>query len=103
MPSAPNRIARISVAATALVLGGLSLSACATRSYVDEQIANVNTRISAVDAKATEAGQKADAANAAAQAAATDARNANQRIDQITTRVDTLEQNATAAPRRARH
>jgi len=103
MPRAPNRIARMSVVATALVLGGLSLSACATRSYVDEQIASVNTHISAVDAKATDAQQKADAANAAAQAAATDARNANQRLDQITTRVDTLEQNAAAAPRRARH
>ena len=85
--------------ASALVLGGLSLSACATKGYVDEQIAAVNTRIDGVDAKATDALQRADAANAAAQAAAADARNANQRLDTITTRVDTMEQQAAAARR----
>lgn len=85
--------------ASALVLGGLSLSACATKGYVDEQIAMVNTRIDGVDAKATDAIARADAANAAAQAAAADARNANQRLDTITTRVDTMEQQAAAARR----
>lgn len=84
---------------TALVLGGLSLSACATRGYVDEQIAAVNGRIDGVDAKANDAIQRADAANAAAQAAAADARNANQRLDQLTTRVDTMEQQAATARR----
>lgn len=82
--------------AAALVAGGLSLSACATRGYVDERIAEVNARIDTVDRKATDALARADAANAAAQAAANDARNANSRIDQITTRVDTIEQQATA-------
>ena len=82
--------------AAALVLGGLSLSACATRGYVDEQIATVNARIDGVDRKAGDAMARADAANAAATAAAADARNANQRLDQLTTRVDTMEQQATA-------
>jgi len=102
MPRELNRIARTSAVAAAVVLGGLSLSACATRGYVDEQIATVNTHLTAVDAKATDALVRADAANAAAQAAATDARNANQRLDQLTPRVDTLEQSATTA-RRPRH
>jgi outer membrane murein-binding lipoprotein Lpp len=73
-------------------VGGLSLSACATREYVDKQIATVNGRVDSVDAKASDAIQRADAANAAAQAAAGDARTANQRLDQLTPRVDSLEQ-----------
>jgi outer membrane murein-binding lipoprotein Lpp len=88
-----NRLSKLSVA-TVLVLGGLGLSACVTREYVTEQIAVVDTRVNAVDAKATDAIQRADAANAAAQAAATDARTANQRLDQLTPRVDALEQRA---------
>src|SRR5687768_11194119 len=89
--------------AAVLVLGGLGLSACATRGYVDEQIAAVNTRISSLEASTTRRADAADAAaqaanaaaqaaNTAAQAAATDARGANQRLDQLTTRVDTMEQ-----------
>jgi len=80
--------------------GGLSLSACATKEYVNEQIATLNQHVSAVDAKATDAIQRADAANAAAQAAAGDARNANQRLDQLTPRVDAIEQRLAAKPPR---
>lgn len=76
----------------ALLLGGLALSGCATEKYVDEQIAIVNTRIGQVDAKASDAIQRADAAAAAAQAAAADARTANERLDQLTSRVDRFEQ-----------
>ncbi len=90
--------------ASAVLLGGLSLSGCATQQYVDEHIATVNTRVDAVDAKATDAGHRADAAASAAQAAASaaqaaaaDARNANQRLDQLTPRVDTLEQHQLVA------
>src|SRR5437879_3682035 len=79
-------------AAAALALAGLSLSACATKDYVDEQIATVNSHISQVDAKASDAIQRADAANSAAQAAGAAAQTANQRLDQLTPRVDALEQ-----------
>lgn len=85
--------------AALVVLGGLSLSACATRSYVDEQIATVNSHINAVDAKATDALQRADAAAHAAQTAQTDAQSANQRIDQLSGRVDSLEQAPVKRPR----
>jgi outer membrane murein-binding lipoprotein Lpp len=85
--------------AALLVVGGLSLSACATRSYVDEQIAAVNSHITAVDAKASDALQRADAAAHAAQTAETDAQSANQRIDQLSGRVDRLEQAPAERPR----
>ena len=101
-----NRTANIGLA-SALVLGGLSLSGCATEKYVDEHIATLNTRIDAVDAKAQDGIQRADAANSAAQAAnsaaqaaAADARTANQRLDQLTPRVDSLEQQRAARPPR---
>lgn len=87
-------------------VSGLALSACASTKYVDEQIATVNTRIDALDARVQSASQRADAANAearaanqAAQAAATDARTANQRIDQVSGRVDALERAPVRTPR----
>ena len=91
MPRVTKRIA----IASALILGGLSLSGCATKAYVNEQIAGVNTRVDAVDAKASDALARADAA-------AADARTANQRLDQLTSRVDVIEQNA-ATMRRPRN
>jgi murein lipoprotein len=93
-------------AVAVVTLGGLALTACATNQYVDEQIAAVNSRIDQVDARVTTATQRADqanqaaqSANSAAQAAATDARTANQRIDQINGRVNTLEQAPARTPR----
>ena len=98
MPQVTNRFANIKIAAV-VILGGLSLSACATKEYVNEQIATVNGRIDAVDAKTRDALQRADAAaasaqsaGAAAQAAAADAQTANQRLDQLTPRVDAIDQ-----------
>jgi outer membrane murein-binding lipoprotein Lpp len=93
LPHTPLKIAAL------LVVGGLGLSACATRGYVDEQIAAVNTRITGVESKADAALQRADAAGAAANAAAADARNANQRLDALTPRVDSLEQQQATARR----
>jgi murein lipoprotein len=98
-----NRAASARVVAVT-ILGALALGACASTDYVDQQIAAVNSRIDQVDARVTAATQRADsaaqaaqAANQAAQGAATEARTANQRIDQLTGRVDTLEQPATPA------
>jgi outer membrane murein-binding lipoprotein Lpp len=103
-----NRTAVVWIA-PALILGGLSLSGCATEKYVDEHIATLSTRVDAVDAKAQDAIQRADAANSAAQAAASaaqaaaaDARTANQRLDQLTPRVDSIEQRMMTA-RKPRH
>jgi outer membrane murein-binding lipoprotein Lpp len=79
--------------------GGLSLSGCATTDYVDEQIAMVNQRVDGVEANLAQTTTTANAAQAQAQAAATDAQNANRRLDQLTGRVDRLEQAATAQRR----
>jgi outer membrane murein-binding lipoprotein Lpp len=80
----------LSVACVA-VLGGLSLSACASTDY-DQRMAEINTRLSAVDAKATDADQKADQALSADQAAQAAAAHVNERVDTLTTTVNGLEQ-----------
>lgn len=93
-------ITRKSLAHLAIVgAGGLGLSACATTDYVDEQIATVNQRIDGVEASLAQTTTTANAAQAAAQAAAGDAQNANRRLDQLTARVDRLEQAATSQRR----
>ena len=86
-----KRFLRLSVVSVA-VLGGLSLSACASTEYVDRRIAEVNEHLSAVDAKATAADQKADQALSAAQSAQAAAAQANQRIDSLTATVNGLQQ-----------
>jgi outer membrane murein-binding lipoprotein Lpp len=94
-----NRTRSVWLTTAALVLGGLSLSACATQGYVDEQIATVNSRIDGVDAKASDAIQRADAANSAAQSAAASAQQANQRLDAMEARVGALETRPAKAAR----
>ncbi len=95
--------------AAVVVLAGLGLSACATRGLcVNSHIAIVNTQnIGDVEAKANEAGQKADAAmqaaqsaGAAAQAAQGSATQANERLDALTGRVDAIDQRLAAKPPR---
>jgi outer membrane murein-binding lipoprotein Lpp len=88
MPSVKKSIAT----AAMIVLGGLSLSGCATKDYVNKQVAAVSERVGALEAKVAQVDQMAQSANAAAQAAGQSAQNANQRLDQLTARVDSLEQ-----------
>jgi outer membrane murein-binding lipoprotein Lpp len=75
------------------ILGGLSLSACATEDYVDKHIAIVNDRVSALEARVQQVDATAQSASSAAQ-------NANQRLDQLTARVDAIEQRLAAKPAR---
>jgi len=93
-------IAQLPIAA-ALVFGGLGLSACATQGYVDRRIDEVNVHLTAVEAKANEADQKADTAMSAAQAAQASATQANQKADQLSTQVSGLQQQP-APPRTPR-
>jgi outer membrane murein-binding lipoprotein Lpp len=109
--------------AGAIVIGGLATTGCATTDYVNKEIATVNQRIDALDARVTQVGQRADtaeadaqrgisaaaaansaaqSANAAAQGAATNATQANQRLDVLTGRVDTLENPPTKTKKKPR-
>ena len=96
--------------AVVIALGAVSVTACATNQYVDEKFAATNSRIDQLDARVTSASQSAasattaaassaSAANTTAQSAATDARTANQRLDQLTGRVDALEKAPAKKPR----
>ena len=86
-----RNLVRVSLLSAA-ILGGLSLSACASTEYVDQHIAEVNTHISAVEARASAADQKADQALSAAQAAQAAAAQANQRIDALSATVTNMQQ-----------
>ncbi len=99
MTQVKRGVLRVSVVGAAL-LGGLSLSACATREYVDQRIDEVNSHIQAVDVKATAADQKADQALSAAQAAQAAAASDSPRIDSLTATVQGLQQ--APPPRRPR-
>lgn len=80
----------LSVAGVA-VLGGLSLTACASTEY-DQRMTEVNAHLSAVDARAAAADQKADQALSADQAAQNAAARVNERVDSLTATVNGLEQ-----------
>ena len=73
----------VGLRAAVLAVAGLSLGACATQGYVDQQVAGVNSRVDAVEARVQDAAMRADAAGRLAQQAAADAQAANQRIDQM--------------------
>jgi len=86
--------------ASMMVVGGLSLSACATEDYVNKQVAVVADRVTALEGHVQQVEATANAANQTAQAAASAAQNANQRLDQLTSRVDTIEQQLAKKPAR---
>ena len=87
-----------------VILAGSSvLGGCATRGYVDEQIAGVNQRIDSLDARVQSTESGVQAAQAAAQAASGQAQQVNQRVDQLNSRVDGIEQRMTQTQRQARN
>lgn len=82
-----------------ILVGAVGLSGCATKSFVREQIAPVSQRVDALETRLQEtdgtakaALSQAQAAQGAAQAAAGQAQSNTQRLDQLTGRVDTVEQ-----------
>lgn len=87
--------------------GALSLGGCATKSYVREQIAPVSQRVDTLEAKLQETDGTAKSALAQAQAASGQAQNNGQRLDQLTSRVDGVDQRLTVQEqkraKRARH
>lgn len=92
------KVRNLSVAAV-LAVGGLSLGACATND-MDERLAAMDSRLAALEASSADVGQRTDAA---ARAAETASSTNTQRLDQLTARVERLEQMPPPAARTPRN
>ena len=78
--------------AVLILVGSSGLGGCATKGYVNEQIATVNQRIDALDSRVQTTDGTAKQALSEAQAASGLAQNNGQRLDQLNARVDGIEQ-----------
>ena len=85
-----------SMLAVMTLAGALGLGGCASKSFVREQIAPVSQRVDALETKLQETDGTAKSALSAAQAASGQAQNNGQRIDQLSSRVDGVDQRLTA-------
>jgi murein lipoprotein len=81
-----------SSAVVMILVGATALGGCATKGFVREQIATVNTRIDGMDGRLRTVEGTSGQALAQAQAAAGQAQQNGQRIDQLNGRVDGLDQ-----------
>lgn len=89
-----------------LLAGAVGLGGCATKSYVREQIAPVSQRVDGLESRLQQTDGTAKAALAEAQAASGQLQAGGQRLDQLTGRVDTVEQRLQAqeaSRKRPRH
>ena len=75
-----------------ILIAGIGLSGCATKGFVREQIAVVNTRIDGLDGQLRTVEGTSGQALAQAQAAAGQSQQNGQRIDPLTGRVDGIDQ-----------
>jgi outer membrane murein-binding lipoprotein Lpp len=75
-----------------VLIGSVGLSGCATKGYVNRQIATVNARIDGIDGHLRTVEATSGQALAQAQAAAGQAQQNGQRIDQLNGRVDGIDQ-----------
>ncbi|RKE54041.1 MULTISPECIES: hypothetical protein [unclassified Sphingomonas] len=85
-----------------ILVGATGLGGCATKGFVREQIATVNTRIDGMDGRLRTVEGTSGQALAQAQAAAGQAQQNGQRIDQINGRVDGMEQQMQQRQRKPR-
>ena len=93
----------VKFAPLALVLvGAVGLGGCATKSYAREQIAPVSQRVDVLETRLQETDGTAKQALAEAQAASGQAQSNGQRLDQLTTRVDGVEQRQAQQSQRKR-
>lgn len=81
-----------SAALVMILAGSTVLGGCATKGYVRDQIAVVNQRIDGIDGRLRTVEGTSGQALAQAQAAAGQAQQNGQRIDQLSGRVDGLDQ-----------
>ncbi|MES1971430.1 MAG: hypothetical protein V4472_03165 [Pseudomonadota bacterium] len=78
--------------ALVVLIGAVGLGGCATKGYVRDQIAPVSQRVDALETRLQETDGTAKSALAQAQAASGQAQNNGQRLDQLSARVDGVEQ-----------
>ena len=78
--------------AVLILAGTVALGGCATKSYVREQIAPVSQRVDTLETRLQETDGTAKSALAEAQAASGQSQNNGQRLDQLTGRVDGIDQ-----------
>lgn len=90
------------VPAVVILVGAVGLGGCATKGFVREQIAPVTQRVDALEARLQETDGTAKAALAEAQAASGQAQNNGQRLDQLTGRVDGMDQRMQAQENRGK-
>lgn len=79
-----------------ILAGSVGLGGCATKSYVRDQIAPVSERVGVLEQKLQETDGTAKSALAEAQAASGQAQSNGQRLDQLTGRVDGIDQRLSA-------
>jgi len=96
-----------SLLAMVTLAGAVSLGGCATKSFVREQIAPVSQRVDSLEQRLQQTDGTAKQALAEAQAASGQSQANGQRLDQLTGRVDGVEQRLTVQElkpaRRPRH
>ena len=80
------------VPVSALLLGSLGLGACATKGYVREQVAVVSDRVGVRETRLQATDGKASQALAEAQPASGQIQGNAQRLEQLNSRVDGIEQ-----------
>ena len=88
------------VPVSALLLGSLGLGACATKSFVREEVAVVSQRVDALETRLQATDGKASQALAEAQAASGQTQGNAQRLEQLNSRVDGIEQRMQQAQRK---
>lgn len=89
-------------AVPAILIASTALGGCATKGFVREQIATVNSRIDGMDGRLRTVEGTSGQALTQAQAAAGQAQQNGQRIDQLNGRVDGLEQQMQQRQRKPR-
>lgn len=86
--------------AIVIMVGAVGLGGCATKSYVREQIAPVSQRVDSLETSLQATDGTAKSALAEAQAASGQSQNNGQRLDQLTGRVDGIDQRLQAQERK---
>jgi TolA-binding protein len=86
----------------AILIGAVGTSGCATRQFVRDEVAVVSQRVDSLESRLQETDGTARSALQQAQAANGQVQNNTQRLDQLNSRVDGMEQQMQTRARRPR-